>query len=411
MTEHTDLNWLKSNSPESRVAGRKRRPALGSDPFGQGSESDPFLDGLGQLQGLADLNDIGDLRGLRGTETAVAVDAIPTEKVEIRSKVRSKKSRPTRKAQSAEKPEPEQIKVREEVRSRQTDWVDVPKLEDVELPDRTSWADRLLTDDERRRVAAVAHISGAETPYDRHGFSAEVLRNALPVFAALYKVYFRVESSGQQNIPVRGPAILAGNHAGVLPFDAAMVATDLLLKCDPPRLGRTIVDRWAGSLPWINILYSRGGQVIGTRENFSDLLRNGNVVIVLPEGMKGAVKPISERYQLQKFNVGFIEHALEHGVPIVPTAVVGSDDQMPVLFDLGPIVRRFGMPNLPITPTFPWLGPLGILPYPVRYRIRYGEPLDFSERYGPEDARDPDLVRFLSRQVRRAVQRLIDQNR
>ena len=205
--------------------------------------------------------------------------------------------------------------------------------------------------------------------------------------------------------------ILAGNHGGLLPFDAAMGIVDLLMNTDPPRLARTIIDRWAGQLPWVNIFYARVGQVIGTRENFADLLNEGQLVMVFPEGMEGARKTVTQRYRLQHFRVGFIEQALRARAPIVPVAFIGSDDQTPILYDLKPLAKRLGLPALPITPTFPLLGPLGLLPYPVPYKIVYGEPLRFHERFGPEGADDARLVRYLANQVRRTVQVLIDRNR
>jgi hypothetical protein len=92
-------------------------------------------------------------------------------------------------------------------------------------------------------------------------------------------------------------------------------------------------------------------------------------------------------------------------------AVIGSDDQAPILYDVKPLARALGLPVAPLTPTFPWLGPLGLLPYPVRYRVVYGEPLRFHERFGPEGADDARLVHYLARQVRSAVQKLIDRER
>jgi 1-acyl-sn-glycerol-3-phosphate acyltransferase len=205
--------------------------------------------------------------------------------------------------------------------------------------------------------------------------------------------------------------VLAANHGGLLPFDGAMAVLDLVLHGDPPRLARAIVDRWAGSLPWVNVFFARVGQVTGTHENFERLLDDGEVVLVFPEGMEGIRKPITQRHRLQRFHVGFVEHALRARAPIVPMAILGSDDQAPILFDVKPLARLLGLPAAPITPTFPWLGPLGLLPYPVRYRITYGEPLRFHERFGPGAAEDPAVVRALAGQVRRAVQRLIDERR
>jgi 1-acyl-sn-glycerol-3-phosphate acyltransferase len=159
------------------------------------------------------------------------------------------------------------------------------------------------------------------------------------------------------------------------------------------------------------VFFARVGQVIGTRENVADLLDDGQLVLVFPEGMAGVRKRVTQRYRLQRFHVGFVEAALRAGAPIVPMAVVGSDDQAPILYDLGALARRLGLPFFPVTPTFPWLGPLGLLPYPVRYKIVYGEPLDFHERFGPEGASDPGLVRYLANQVRREIQLLLDRNR
>jgi len=205
--------------------------------------------------------------------------------------------------------------------------------------------------------------------------------------------------------------VLAGNHGGLLPFDGAMTVLDVLLHTDPPRLPRAIIERWAGQLPFVNVFFARVGQVVGTHENFAKLLADGEAVLVFPEGVEGIRKPITQRYRVQRFHVGFVEHALRARAPIVPMAVLGSDDQAPILFDVKPLARLLGLPSAPITPTFPWFGPLGLLPYPVRYRIVYGEPLHFHERFDPEAAQEPGVVRALANQVRRAVQTLIDRHR
>jgi 1-acyl-sn-glycerol-3-phosphate acyltransferase len=260
-------------------------------------------------------------------------------------------------------------------------------------------------------VAALAHLVEEGCDFDPWGLSPGALRAAFPLFLALHRGWFRVKSLGIENLPREGGAVLAGNHAGLLPFDAAMTVVDVLLSTDPPRLARAVVDRWAGSLPWVNVFFARVGQVVGTPENFAGLLAGGQLVLVFPEGMEGARKPVTQRYRLQKFRVGFVEHALRARVPIVPVAIVGSDDQTPILFDVKPLARWLRLPVAPITPTFPWLGPLGLLPYPVRYQIVYGEPFPFHERFGPEGADDARLVRYLANQVRRAVQLMLDRHR
>jgi 1-acyl-sn-glycerol-3-phosphate acyltransferase len=287
----------------------------------------------------------------------------------------------------------------------------VPALAEVELPQPSGWLDRVLGEDVRRVLTALSHLIEGGGPYDRFGFSPEVTRTAFPIFHALYRAYFRVKSQGHEHLPSNGPVVVASNHAGLLPFDAAMSIVDIALHTDPPRLARAVVDRWAGKLPWVNIFYARVGQIIGTRENFADLLDDGQMILVYPEGVEGVRKTIAQRYRLQPFRVGFVEHALRAGAPIVPMAVIGSDDQMPILYDVKPLARRLGLPVAPITPTFPLLGPLGLLPYPVSYRVVFGEPLRFHERFGAEGADDARLVRYLANQVRREVQRLIDRNR
>jgi 1-acyl-sn-glycerol-3-phosphate acyltransferase len=283
-----------------------------------------------------------------------------------------------------------------------------PRLADVELDGPWRGLARWVGEEPARRLAAVtAPVEG----WDRFGLSADALRRAFPYFYALYRTWFRVRSEGHGRVPAEGPVVLAANHGGLLPFDGAMAVVDLLLHGDPPRLARAIVDRWAGSLPWVNVFFARVGQVIGTHENFERLLADGEVVLVFPEGMEGIRKPITQRGRLQRFHVGFVEHALRARAPIVPMAILGSDDQAPILFDVKPLARLLGVPAAPITPTFPWLGPLGLIPYPVSYRIAYGEPLRFHERFGPGAAEDPAVVRALAAQVRRVVQRLVDERR
>jgi 1-acyl-sn-glycerol-3-phosphate acyltransferase len=290
-------------------------------------------------------------------------------------------------------------------------WVEAPPLGDVDLAEPADLLDRLLDVDDRRRLASLAHLVGGETAYDRFGLSTQTLRQAFPFLLLLYRAWFRVQSEGHEHLPRTGPVVIAANHAGLLPFDGAMMVTDVALNTDPPRLARSVVDHWAGGLPFVNVFFARVGQIVGTRENFAELLREGQTVLVFPEGMAGVGKRITQRYRLQKFNIGFIEQALRAQAPVVPAAVIGSDDQAPILFDLPGVAKALGLPILPITPTFPLLGPLGLLPYPVRYRIVYGEPLQLAEQFGPEDADDPRLVRYLARRVRREVQSLIDRNR
>ena len=357
------------------------RRALGSDPFDQ-APGDPFCELLEALP----------------PQAARSVHPAPAPPV-----ARAREGSPS--AGSPGRQVPRRVRRRASADTR------IPRLSELEDPPAEGLLDPILAPEHRRRLAALAHLVEGGAPYDRFGFSPEVTRRAFPLVHALYRAWFRVRSEGIGHLPAEGPAILAANHAGLLPFDGAMAVLDVVLRTDPPRLPRAVVDRWAGSLPFVNVLFARLGQVVGTRENFADLLDDGQLVLVFPEGMAGVLKRITQRYRVQAFRTGFVELALEKRVPIVPVAIVGSDDQAPILFDLKPVARALGLPAFPLTPTFPWLGPLGLMPLPVRYRIVYGEPLEFHRRFGPEAADDPRLVRYLARQVRRRVQQLLDRGR
>jgi 1-acyl-sn-glycerol-3-phosphate acyltransferase len=289
----------------------------------------------------------------------------------------------------------------------------IPELPSFDDRDESAGAlDRLsgmlLTSGDEDRLAQLNAALGGRA-YDEFGLSPRVTRRALAFFKLLYKYWFRVESSGHAVIPEKEGAILAANHGGLLPFDATMIVVDGVLAGKPPRLVRTVVDRWAGTLPFVNVFYARVGQVVGSRDNVRELLRLKQLVLIFPEGMAGIRKRAADRYVLQSFHLGFVEESLRHRVPIIPVAVVGADDQAPVLWDLQPLAKLLGLPFFPITPTFPLLGPLGLLPYPVRYEIAYGEPFRFYDEYPPEALEDPHAVRYMAEQVRRRIQEMVDQ--
>jgi 1-acyl-sn-glycerol-3-phosphate acyltransferase len=326
-------------------------PLLGRDPFELPSAGEPWLDALDQLT----------------TRIAVPVRATPLE------------------------PAP-------------------PRLADV--PDGAlsrSGISRWLSDAERRRLAALrAARAGKEDPF---GLDVSALERALPVVLALYRYWFRVQSEGHEHLPRRGAAILVANHGGLLPFDGAMAALDVLMKTDPPRVLRPLVARFVRDLPLVRDFYAGTGPVIGTRDNFRKLLEQRELVLVFPEGTAGISKTVPDRYRLQHFHSGFVEEAVRQRVPVIPVAIVGPDDQAPILYDVKTIARWLKLPAFPITPTFPWLGPLGLLPYPVRYRIVYGEPLALHEQVPRESADDRERMDEMASRVRLTVQHLVDRHR
>jgi 1-acyl-sn-glycerol-3-phosphate acyltransferase len=240
--------------------------------------------------------------------------------------------------------------------------------------------------------------------YDPWGLSIDTARRAAFLSSLLYRYYFRVESHGIENLP-SGRVLVIGNHAGQVAIDAAMIGTAALLEAEPPRILRGMGEYWLPTVPFVSILMTRTGSVVGTPKNCVDLLQREEAVIAFPEGVRGMNKVLSQRYHLQRFGTGFMRLALATGAPIVPVAVVGSEEQAPGIANLQSVAKFLGMPAFPITLTWPWLGPLGLIPFPVKYSIYFGEPLFFEGDPDEEDA----LVEKKVDAVKRTIQRMLIQ--
>jgi 1-acyl-sn-glycerol-3-phosphate acyltransferase len=233
---------------------------------------------------------------------------------------------------------------------------------------------------------------------DSFGFDPEFALSVMAPFAWLYRRYFRVETHGVEKVP-RGRALLVGNHAGQIPIDAAMVGVALLLEGSPPRIVRTMTEKWAASLPYISTIFARSGQIVGTPENCRRLLAEGEAVLVFPEGVRGISKLWPQRYQLQDFGLGFMRLALETDTPIVPVAIIGSEEQAPALLNLKSVGKLIGFPALPVTLT-------GLpFPLPTKYRMYFGDPLRFTGSPDEEDAELDKKVRV----VRTTLQGMLQQ--
>lgn len=268
-------------------------------------------------------------------------------------------------------------------------------------------AKSLLPPGEYERVLSL-QINDIGFGYDPFGMEKEAAAIAYAFARYVYKHWFRVESEGHENIPMKGRALITPNHSGVLPIDAVMIGVDMIHKLEKPRAMRAMVDNFMGFLPFLNTFFYRVGQVVGARRNFRDLLENDELVAVFPEGAKGTGKHFSKRYNLIKFNVGFIELALTYKAPIIPTAVIGGEEQSPMLLNVKPLARMLGFPYFPVTPLFPLLGPLGFIPLPTKYYIYYGEPLHFYKDYPPETTKDPETIRMLADKVQLIVQDMVN---
>jgi 1-acyl-sn-glycerol-3-phosphate acyltransferase len=224
-----------------------------------------------------------------------------------------------------------------------------------------------------------------EYGFDPYGLSLESARRAALPAALLYRYYFRVETFDIERVP-EGRVLLIANHAGQLPFDGAMLSVAMLLDAEPPRICRPMGEYFLPRLPWMGVVMVRTGAMVGTPENCIHMLENEECVVAFPEGVRGMNKTYAERYRLQRMGLGFVRLALETATPIVPIAIVGSDDQQPGLANLEGVGRMLGLPAFPITVSFPLLGPLGILPLPVKYRMYFGESLHFEGDAADDDA-------------------------
>jgi 1-acyl-sn-glycerol-3-phosphate acyltransferase len=241
---------------------------------------------------------------------------------------------------------------------------------------------------------------------DEFGMDPEALRALRPVLDLLFDRYWRVAVAGHEELPERGPFLLVANAAGILPYDALMIAHAVeRARGERPRFA---VADWLITLPFVQPRLARLGGVRACPENVERLLATGRSVAVFPEGVKGAAKPYRDRYQLARFGRGgVIRLALERGVPLVPVGVVGAEEAHPILFKATAPARALGLPFLPLTPTFPWLGPLGALPLPAQWVIRFGEPISYAD-LPPDAARDALLLSRLTEELRARIQSLVD---
>ena len=220
----------------------------------------------------------------------------------------------------------------------------------------------------------------------------------------MYDRWWRVQAEGVRNVPAHGRALLVANHAGILPWDATMMGVAMLREHPLPRYPRFLVLNWAFELPYVGSTIRKVGGTPASPFNAMRLLEQEQLVAVFPEGVKGTSKDFKDRYRLQRFGRGgFVEIALRTRAPIVPVAVVGSEEIHPKIAESSVLARLTGAPYFPITPTFPLLGPLGLMPLPSKWRIEFCEPIP-TEEYGPEAAEDRGLVFELSERVREVIQ-------
>ncbi|MDO8733090.1 MAG: lysophospholipid acyltransferase family protein [Actinomycetota bacterium] len=243
---------------------------------------------------------------------------------------------------------------------------------------------------------------------DEFGFDPEfTTRLLMPLLRPLYRSWFRIDVEGVEHVPSSGAGLVVSNHAGAIAVDAVMTQVAIHDALPTPRYLRMLVADLVFNLPVLADVASRAGHVRASVHTAETLLSRGELVGVWPEGFKGIGKPFHKRYQLQRFGRGgFISVALRTGAPLIPTAVVGSEEIYPIIGDAKGLARLLDLPYFPITPFFPWLGPLGLIPLPSKWTIRFGEPIDTS-KYGSKAADDPEVVFALADRMRDRIQQML----
>jgi 1-acyl-sn-glycerol-3-phosphate acyltransferase len=235
--------------------------------------------------------------------------------------------------------------------------------------------------------AGVATNDGRLSDVDEWGRSERFRAVARALYEPLYSKWFRVEWQGLEKIPGRGGALLVGNHAGAIPSDAPVIMHGIEKELGRPVYG--LADYFFRTVPVVGTLWARGGGVSARPANAYRLLREqGQLVLDFPEGTKGPSKSFTDRYQLRRFGRGgFVELAMRAGAPVIPLAIIGSEETMPVLFRLPTVAKALGLPYFPVTVNLLTMGPLGIvLPFPAKFTLRVLDPITFDvppdqERY------------------------------
>jgi 1-acyl-sn-glycerol-3-phosphate acyltransferase len=252
------------------------------------------------------------------------------------------------------------------------------------IEDPASWRQRLAgaADFARRRL-------GREYEVDEFGFDPDLNAAVLmPAALAMYRRWFRVQARGLENLPDSGPALIVANHSGVLPLDAIMLQAGVFADHPAHRNVRLLGADLVYTMPGLSSLARRSGHTRADPACALALLKAGNLVGVFPEGFKGTGKPFSERYRLQRFGRGgFARTALEAGVPMIPCAIVGAEEIYPMLANSEKLARLLRLPYFPVTPLFPWLGPIGAVPLPSNWIIEFCPPVPTC---GAKQAAEPE---------------------
>jgi 1-acyl-sn-glycerol-3-phosphate acyltransferase len=279
-------------------------------------------------------------------------------------------------------------------------------MSDPQPPMSSPWMRRLASAAEfvRRRAAGEFEVD------EETGFDPDLNRQVLmPAARALYRGWFKVQMRGLEHVPSTGPALVIANHSGVLPLDAVMLQVGVLDEHPAGRNLRVLGADLVYSMPLLGRIARASGHVSANPAEAERLLRAGELVGVFPEGFKGIGKPFSDRYQLQRFGRGgFARTALRTGVPMIPVAIVGAEEIYPMVADWSELAATLKLPYFPITPLFPWFGPLGAVPLPSKWLIEFCDPVP-TNGFTPDQCEDTEVIAELADKVKDTIATKIDE--
>jgi 1-acyl-sn-glycerol-3-phosphate acyltransferase len=222
---------------------------------------------------------------------------------------------------------------------------------------------------------------------DEWGRSERTRALARALYEPIYSKWFRAEWEGLEKIPAEGGALLVANHAGAIPSDAPVIMHGIEKELGRPVYG--LADYFFRTVPVVGTLWARAGGVSARPANAYRLLKEQHkLALVFPEGTKGPSKSYTDRYQLRRFGRGgFVEIAMRAGVPVIPIAVIGSEETMPIVLRLPMLARALGVPYFPITANLLTMGPAGVVtPFPAKFKLHVLDPVTFDV--------PPDLDRY-----------------
>jgi len=250
---------------------------------------------------------------------------------------------------------------------------------------------------------------------DEWGRSESMRAIARKIYDPVYRRWFRVEWEGLEKIPEHGGALLVANHAAAIPSDAPVIMHGIETELGRPVYG--LADYFFRKVPVVGTMWSRLGGLPAHPDNAERLLAEQNqLVLVFPEGTKGPSKLFSERYQLRRFGRGgFVEIAMRAGVPVIPIAVVGAEESMPIITRLPSAAKMLGIPYFPVTANMLAFGPLGALAYfPAKFKLRVLDPVHFDVEPGLERysrSRIMDESEAIREKIQKALYDMLRQRR